>query len=324
MKHCLLLLALAVSALAADTQNWPQYRGANSDGLGEGATLPETWSETENVVWKVKVPGWGWSSPIVWGDKVFVTAAVGEKELPTPHVGGYVGTGEVHLWMLYCLDFETGKILWEFEAHKGIPPQMRLPRSSFANETPVTDGERVYAYFANIGLFSVTCLATKSGSSAGRATRCAMAGTRAPRPCCMADASSFRMTTIRSPGSKHRQDALACGTRGAQHLVHAVCVGKRPAHRIGNDRHEQNSLLCAGAWRVTVGDKQHRWSREPDSTFEARTALCGRRLPLRAALRDQTRRKGRHHAARRCNEQRVHRVVAEARLQHPSRLPYQR
>jgi hypothetical protein len=57
MKHCLLLLALAVSALAADTVNWPQYRGAASDGLGEGAMLPETWSETENVVWKVKVPG---------------------------------------------------------------------------------------------------------------------------------------------------------------------------------------------------------------------------------------------------------------------------
>lgn len=150
-------LFVCLSAAAADTENWPQYRGAASDGLGEGATLPETWSDTENVVWKTHVPGWGWSSPIVWGDKIFVTAAVGEKELPTPHVGGYpgghVGTGEVHRWMLYCLDFESGKILWEFEAHKGIPPQMRHPRNSFASETPVTDGEHVYAWFANIGLF---------------------------------------------------------------------------------------------------------------------------------------------------------------------------
>jgi len=163
MEHRLLCLVLTASVLvsallnAAETSNWPQYRGANSDGLGEGATLPETWSDTENVVWKVKVPGWGWSSPIVWGDKVFVTAAVGEKEQPTPRVGGYpgghVGVGEVHRWMLYCLDFESGKILWEFEAHKGIPPQMRHPRNSFASETPVTDGEHVYAYFANIGLF---------------------------------------------------------------------------------------------------------------------------------------------------------------------------
>jgi outer membrane protein assembly factor BamB len=155
------LAAIAPAGLlptrAADTANWPQYRGAQSDGLGVGATLPESWSATENVVWKVSVPGWGWSSPIVWGDKIFVTSALGETPLPTPHVGGYPGghlaQKDTHRWMLYCLDFKTGRILWEFEAHKGIPPQMRHPRNSFASETPVTDGERVYAYFANIGLF---------------------------------------------------------------------------------------------------------------------------------------------------------------------------
>ncbi len=155
----LLLAGLLVSAVPVrgDTENWPQYRGAQSDGLGEGASLPEIWSDTENVVWKVRVPGWGWSSPIVWGDRIFVTSAVGETELPTPHVGGYpgghIGAEESHRWMLYCLDYESGKILWEFQAHRGIPPQPRHPRNSFASETPVTDGERVYAYFANIGLF---------------------------------------------------------------------------------------------------------------------------------------------------------------------------
>ncbi len=157
LSPLLLLTVLATSVAVADTENWPQYRGAKADGLGEGVTLPDTWSPTENVVWKASVPGWGWSSPIVWDHKIFVTAAVGEKELTTPRVGGYpgghVGAEDVHRWMLYCLDFETGKILWEFEAHKGIPPQMRHPRNSFASETPVTDGERVYAYFANIGLF---------------------------------------------------------------------------------------------------------------------------------------------------------------------------
>lgn len=163
MKPTLLFVSLATAWLiaprliAADTVNWPQYRGANADGLGEGATLPETWSTTENVVWQTSVPGWGWSSPIVWGDRIFVTSAVGETALTTPRVGGYPGGNieqkETHRWMLYCLDFETGKILWEFEAHRGIPPQKRHPRNSFASETPVTDGERVYAYFANIGLF---------------------------------------------------------------------------------------------------------------------------------------------------------------------------
>ncbi|GEP42853.1 hypothetical protein [Brevifollis gellanilyticus] len=107
MKRTLLLLAWAATWASAyelrgaETVNWPQYRGADSDGLGEGATLPETWSATENVVWKVAVPGWGWSSPIVWGKKIFVTSAIGEKELPTPHVGGYpgghVGTALLHV-----------------------------------------------------------------------------------------------------------------------------------------------------------------------------------------------------------------------------------
>lgn len=152
-----LLTSLTLQFGQAETEHWPQYRGALSDGLGDGATLPDTWSTTENVVWEKKVPGWGWSSPIVWGEKVLVTSAVSKTELPTPHVGGYpggnIGVEEEHRWMLYCLDFETGDILWEFEAHRGIPPQPRHPRNSFASETPVTDGERVYAYFANIGLF---------------------------------------------------------------------------------------------------------------------------------------------------------------------------
>lgn len=148
---------VSAAVTAGETENWPQYRGANADGLAEGATLPESWSVTENVVWKAEVPGWGWSSPIIWGNRIFVTSAVGETKLATPHVGGYPGghvsSAEIHRWMTYCLDFETGKILWEREAHRGIPPQQRHPRNSFASETPVTDGERVYSYFANIGLF---------------------------------------------------------------------------------------------------------------------------------------------------------------------------
>lgn len=163
MKTRLLIPFMAASCLGlahaqTPTEHWPQYRGANADGLGLGATLPETWSATENVVWKAEIPGWGWSSPIVWGKRIFVTSAVGEQELPTPHVGGYPGghlqDNDVHRWMLYCLDFETGKVLWEREAHKGLPKEKRHPRNSYASETPVTDGERVIAYFANHGVFS--------------------------------------------------------------------------------------------------------------------------------------------------------------------------
>src|SRR5688572_15159539 len=152
-----MVLLLAVIHTAAGQMNWPQFRGAKVDGMGEGATLPESWSTTENVVWKTDLPGWGWSSPVVWGDKVFVTSAVGEQELEKPIVGGYPGgritQTDQHRWMTYCLDFDTGQIAWEREAHRGVPPQERHPRNSFASETQIVDGERVYSYFANIGVF---------------------------------------------------------------------------------------------------------------------------------------------------------------------------
>ncbi len=153
-----LLMALTLAPVAfAQTENWPQYRGAQSDGLAEGTTLPDTWSATENVIWKADIPGWGWSSPVIWGEKIFVTSAVGENKLERPVIGGYPGgrvkPTDIHRWMTYCLDFGTGKILWEREAHKGVPPRQRHPKNSYASETPITDGERVYSYFADIGMF---------------------------------------------------------------------------------------------------------------------------------------------------------------------------
>jgi len=151
------LLFTLPTVSAAETKNWPQFRGANVDGLAEGDTLPDTWSTTENVVWKTPLPGWGWSSPVIWGNRIFVTSAASEEALKRPKVGGYPGgrvhPKDVHRWMTYCLDFDTGKIVWQREAHKGVPPEQRHPRNSYANATPITDGERVYAYFGNIGLF---------------------------------------------------------------------------------------------------------------------------------------------------------------------------
>lgn len=160
MNHitfALLTMLMTACLATAETKNWPAFRGASADGLGEGDTLPDTWSTTENVVWKADIPGWGWSSPIVWGDKVFITTAVSEKEVEKPYIGGYPG-GHVHpmdehRWMVYCLDFDTGDVVWQREAHKGIPPQQRHPKNSYANATPITDGQRIYAYFGNIGMF---------------------------------------------------------------------------------------------------------------------------------------------------------------------------
>jgi len=159
MRPFIMALALlaAASVAPAETINWPQFRGANSDGMAEGDTLPDTWSTTENVIWKADTPGWGWSSPVIWGDQIFLTTAVSENERERLTVGGYPGgrvkPTDVHRWLTYCLDFDTGKVVWEHEVDRGVPPEERHPKNSYANATPITDGERVYAYIGNIGMF---------------------------------------------------------------------------------------------------------------------------------------------------------------------------
>jgi outer membrane protein assembly factor BamB len=139
--------------------NWPQFRGVDSAGVATNNKLPTAWSTNQNVAWKATIPGWGWSSPIVWGDKIFVTLVVREGEVETPKKGLYFG-GERptpskanQRWLIYCLDWQSGKKLWEKEVHHGPPASSIHLKNTYASETPVTDGERVYAYFGNVGLF---------------------------------------------------------------------------------------------------------------------------------------------------------------------------
>jgi outer membrane protein assembly factor BamB len=152
------VVALFASVSAFGQANWPQFRGARA-GVVEDGVLPEAWSTTEHVAWTVEIPGRGWSSPIVWGDRVFVTTAVAEGGEEATKKGLYLGgnrdtpSDKVHQWKVYCLDFKSGKVLWEAVAHKGLPPHAIHIKNSYASETPVTDGERVYAYFGNVGLF---------------------------------------------------------------------------------------------------------------------------------------------------------------------------
>ncbi len=145
--------------LSAD-DNWPQFRGPGSRGVSDDPNLPETWSKTENVAWATKVAGRGWSSPIVWGDKVFLTTAIkleGEPEKVKPglYFGGERPTPKVPFrYAVVCLDLNTGKILWEKTAYEGVPKFGAHLKNTMASETPVTDGERVYAYFGNVGVFA--------------------------------------------------------------------------------------------------------------------------------------------------------------------------
>jgi outer membrane protein assembly factor BamB len=157
---CLLYLLIAVVALAAEpVVNWPQFRGPGALGVADNPNLPDHWSTNENVAWKIEVPGRGWSSPIVWGERVFLTAVISEGEVEPPKKGLYFGGDRkevpktTHRWLVLCFDLKSGRELWRQEAYHGTPTTPLHVKNTYASETPVTDGERVYACFGNVGVF---------------------------------------------------------------------------------------------------------------------------------------------------------------------------
>lgn len=164
MKNYLALLLFIIvsifASLAIEASNWPQFRGPGARGIGVGDALPVTWSATENVAWKTDIPGRGWGSPVVWGDKVFLSSVINSSESEEPKKGLYFGGNRpdaptsVHRWMAYCIDLKTGEITWEKTIHEAPPESSIHLKNSYASETPVTDGERVYFYFGNLGIFA--------------------------------------------------------------------------------------------------------------------------------------------------------------------------
>jgi outer membrane protein assembly factor BamB len=154
-----LLLLVCSTPTTTTAAHWPQFRGPGALGVGEDPKLPDHWGTNENVAWKIPVPGRGWSSPIVWGNRLFLTTVVSDGEMEEPKKGLYFG-GErkelpkgTHRWMVLCLDLDSGRELWRQEAHAGPASNRLHVKNTYASETPVTDGERVYAYFGNVGLF---------------------------------------------------------------------------------------------------------------------------------------------------------------------------
>ena len=141
--------------------DWPQFRGIKAAGVAEGFSIPTTWDAAKgtNVVWKTPVPGLGLSSPVVWGDDVFISTSISGKADANLKVGLYGDIASVeddtaHEWRLYALDKKTGAIKWQQTAYKGVPKVKRHTKSSHANSTLATDGERVVAFFGSEGLYA--------------------------------------------------------------------------------------------------------------------------------------------------------------------------
>jgi outer membrane protein assembly factor BamB len=157
-KRLLNLLLLAAPLVAADL-NWPQFRGEGASGVGAGSPPVEWDGESgKNILWKAEIPGLGHSSPIIWGDRIFLTSAVPETGESTLKVGLYGDIKPVEgegpqKFNLYCLDRKTGKILWERTAYAGQPKIKRHPKSTHASPTPVTDGKRVVVSFGSEGVY---------------------------------------------------------------------------------------------------------------------------------------------------------------------------
>jgi outer membrane protein assembly factor BamB len=162
MKTCLIsLIVIVTSSISATAQNWPQFRGPGASGVVEGRPAASSWDATKavNTRWKTEIPGLSHSSPVVWGKKVFVVTAVSSAAKDETRYGLYGDVDPVkddpkHVWKVYALDRDTGKILWERIASEGQPKVKRHPKSTHADSTPVTDGKYLVVLFGSEGLYA--------------------------------------------------------------------------------------------------------------------------------------------------------------------------
>src|SRR5829696_8480884 len=156
MRAGVVLLAL-LGASAASADNWPGWRGPGGAGVSPEKDLPLKWSATENVRWKVKLPAPGNSTPIIWGDRVFITQAsdltLWPPKVPENYAGGASAGGYAvaEKRSVLCFRRTDGELLWQRDTvYK--QPEMTHPTNPFCSASPVTDGERVIASHGSAGL----------------------------------------------------------------------------------------------------------------------------------------------------------------------------
>ncbi|HET6977121.1 MAG TPA: PQQ-binding-like beta-propeller repeat protein [Pyrinomonadaceae bacterium] len=154
----LLLSILSLYSITTPAQNWPSFRGPNASGVAEGTNPPTIWDleKTQNVLWKTDIPGLSHSSPIIWGNQVFVITAVSsdaKASFEAKNRGiGLANDDARHTWMIFALDKRTGRVLWSDKAYEGVPRAKRHVKATQANSTPATDGRVVVAVFGSEGL----------------------------------------------------------------------------------------------------------------------------------------------------------------------------
>lgn len=137
-----IVFATVGSSSALD--NWPQFRGPDGQGHADEANLPVTWSAQQNVTWRTALPGFGWSSPVIWGDQIWMTTA----------------TEDGHSLRALCVDKNSGKLLRDIEVFRRATPIKINTKNSHASPTPVIEAGRVYVNFGTAG---TACLDTESG-----------------------------------------------------------------------------------------------------------------------------------------------------------------
>ncbi len=160
------IIWMVLGAGLAAGANWPQWRGLGSNGVSAQKNLPVEWGPGKNIAWKTAIPGRGRSSPVVWGDRIFLTtdieAGKAEGHQPPKHaINGTpfrhpdsMGADVRHRLVVLCLDRKTGKVLWERTAYEGVVFDERHKSGSYAAPTPATDGKAVYAYFGSEGMYA--------------------------------------------------------------------------------------------------------------------------------------------------------------------------
>ena len=162
---------------AAETSNWPEWRGKYNSGAVAGGNTPVEFSETKNLNWKIEIPGKGHATPIVWGNQIIIQTAVATDKKPEKTTESAASpmaassTEFIHQFIVISVDKNTGKIIWKTIVKEEFPAERTHDLGSWASNSPVTDGECIYACFGSRGLFCLDMEEGGGGAGGGRGVR---------------------------------------------------------------------------------------------------------------------------------------------------------